>query len=176
MICGIPVNTNSDISKLSQITYNNLEISLVVFMPNIATNHAITYTNSNGLFGDSKVTYRTKRRIYHPKHSFWLAVVLAFWNPTRMLLFKDKPHLNQWLYPTKCSCEVIKKISNKFHREALDIIMFCFGDFCRATIKTRPNFMFIFVIRNKRRQKLNDSFWNSIGTWRRVLASSKDSS
>ena len=158
MIFGIPVNTNSDISKLSQITYNNLQISLVVFMPNITTNHAITYTNSKGLFGDSKVTYRTKRGIYHPKHSFWLAVVLAFWNPTRMLLFKDKPHLNQWLYPTNCSCEVIKKISNKFHRDALDIVMFCFGDFCRATIKTRPNFMFIFVIRNKRRQKLTILF------------------
>ena len=26
--------------------YNNFEISLVVFMPNITTNHAITYTNS----------------------------------------------------------------------------------------------------------------------------------
>ena len=38
-------NTTSDISKLSQITYNNFEISLVVFMPNITTNHAITYTN-----------------------------------------------------------------------------------------------------------------------------------
>ena len=25
--------------------YNNFEISLVVFMPNISTNHAITYTN-----------------------------------------------------------------------------------------------------------------------------------
>ena len=25
--------------------YNNFEISLVVFMPNITTNHAITYTN-----------------------------------------------------------------------------------------------------------------------------------
>ena len=25
--------------------YNNLEISLVVFVPNISTNHAITYTN-----------------------------------------------------------------------------------------------------------------------------------
>ena len=29
-----------------EITYNNSEISLVVFMPNITTNHAITYTNS----------------------------------------------------------------------------------------------------------------------------------
>ena len=28
-----------------EIMYNNFEISLVVFMPNIATNHAITYTN-----------------------------------------------------------------------------------------------------------------------------------
>ena len=26
--------------------YNNFEISLVVFMPNITTNHAITYTNT----------------------------------------------------------------------------------------------------------------------------------
>ena len=42
MIFGI--NTARDISKLSQITYNNFEISLVVFMPNITTNHGITYT------------------------------------------------------------------------------------------------------------------------------------
>ena len=28
-----------------EITYNNFEISLVVFMPNIITNHAITCTN-----------------------------------------------------------------------------------------------------------------------------------
>ena len=46
------INTTTDISKLSQIsltareiTYNNFEISPVVFMPNITTNHAITYTN-----------------------------------------------------------------------------------------------------------------------------------
>ena len=43
MIFGI--NTTNDISKLSQITHNNFEISLVVFMPNITTNHAITYPN-----------------------------------------------------------------------------------------------------------------------------------
>ena len=29
-----------------EISYNNFEISLVVFMPNITINHAITYTNS----------------------------------------------------------------------------------------------------------------------------------
>ena len=51
------MNTTCGISKLSQIQscitpltareimYNNFEISLVVFMPNITTNHAITYTN-----------------------------------------------------------------------------------------------------------------------------------
>ena len=47
MIFGI--NTTRDISKLSQIsraiTYNNFKIPLVVFIPNITTNHAITYTN-----------------------------------------------------------------------------------------------------------------------------------
>ena len=65
MIFGI--DTTRDISKLSQILlaerlvnlrnlnsrvvrrvklvrYNNLEISLAIFMPNITTNHAITYT------------------------------------------------------------------------------------------------------------------------------------
>ena len=45
MIFGI--NTTHDISKLSQITYNNFEISLVEFMPNITTKYAITYTKSN---------------------------------------------------------------------------------------------------------------------------------
>ena len=42
------ISTTRDISKLSQISTiasNNFEISLVVFMPNITTNHAITYTN-----------------------------------------------------------------------------------------------------------------------------------
>ena len=31
--------------RAREITFNNFEISLVVFMPNITTNHAITYTN-----------------------------------------------------------------------------------------------------------------------------------
>ena len=44
MIFGI--NTTRHISKFSQITYNNFEISIVVFMPNITTNHSITYTNT----------------------------------------------------------------------------------------------------------------------------------
>ena len=45
MIFGI--NTTRDISKLSQITCNNFELSLVVFMPNITANHAVTYTNQS---------------------------------------------------------------------------------------------------------------------------------
>ena len=28
-----------------EVTYNNFEISLVVFLPNITTNHVITYAN-----------------------------------------------------------------------------------------------------------------------------------
>ena len=37
----------SNFTRLSarEITYNNFEISLVVFTPNITANHAITYTN-----------------------------------------------------------------------------------------------------------------------------------
>ena len=55
MICTWPafgINTSRDISKLSLITYNNFEISLVVFMPHITTNHAITYTNTAERFLD----------------------------------------------------------------------------------------------------------------------------
>ena len=45
------INTTRDISKLSQLhtLYNNFKISLVVFMPNITTNHAITYTKTISL-------------------------------------------------------------------------------------------------------------------------------
>ena len=51
MIFGI--NTTRDTSKLSQIsiafTYTNIEISLMVFMPNITANHSITYTNFSAI-------------------------------------------------------------------------------------------------------------------------------
>ena len=39
----VVVETNN--SMIYVITYNNSEISLVAFMRNITTNHAITYTN-----------------------------------------------------------------------------------------------------------------------------------
>ena len=40
--------------------YNNFEISLVVFMPNITTNHAITYTNTRG--SNSEFTQQDGRK------------------------------------------------------------------------------------------------------------------
>ena len=44
----IGINTTREISKLSQIiTFNDFEIPVVVFMPNITTNHALTDTNTN---------------------------------------------------------------------------------------------------------------------------------
>ena len=57
MIFGI--NTTSDISKLSQILYNNFQILLVAFMPNITTNHAISCTKSHVIRpSPASVTYR----------------------------------------------------------------------------------------------------------------------
>ena len=50
--------------------YNNFEISLVVFMPNISTNHAITYTNfslHSIRFNDSGPNHPPKGLLrYHP--------------------------------------------------------------------------------------------------------------
>ena len=39
------ITTTCNISKLSQL-YHNFEIWLVLFMPNITTNHAVTYTST----------------------------------------------------------------------------------------------------------------------------------
>ena len=60
MIFGI--NTTHDnyfkvVSNFTRLTareimYNNFEISLVVFIPNITTNRAITYTNSDHNFSN----------------------------------------------------------------------------------------------------------------------------
>ena len=37
--------------------FNNFEISLVVFIPNITTNHAITYTKRSQLASGQKYSY-----------------------------------------------------------------------------------------------------------------------
>ena len=62
-----------------EITYNNFEISLVVFMPNITTNHAITYTNMfitnlmSFIVGSQALnwTLRTDRAINCPLFEFF---------------------------------------------------------------------------------------------------------
>ena len=43
--CYFKIFSNFTRRTALKITYNNFEISLVVFMPTITTNHAITYTN-----------------------------------------------------------------------------------------------------------------------------------
>ena len=40
-----------------EIMYNNFEISLVIFMPNITTNNAIIYTNSSYKFSTSTIGF-----------------------------------------------------------------------------------------------------------------------
>ena len=64
-------NTTHDISKLSPIslafTYTNFEISLVVFMPNITTTHAITYTNrTSQQLGETITTICNATQIREP--------------------------------------------------------------------------------------------------------------
>ena len=73
--------TTRDISKLSQIMHNNFEISLMVFMPNITTNHAITYTNVRG----TQREYSSKPH----KHSI----------DERTLVFKRQ--IKDYVYPLK---------------------------------------------------------------------------
>ena len=51
---------------LKFFTYNNFEISPVVFMPNITTNHAITYTNNR----EVKISRNTPRGLYFSKALF----------------------------------------------------------------------------------------------------------
>ena len=59
-----------------EITYNNFEISLVVFMPNITTNHAITYTyHARGqhlckLIATNEIAYVRKEFNFH-RTSTW---------------------------------------------------------------------------------------------------------
>ena len=48
-----------NINTTREITYNDFEISLVVFTPNIITNHAITYTNENNIIMKYKTTMTT---------------------------------------------------------------------------------------------------------------------
>ena len=60
-----------------EITYNNFEISLVVLIPNITTNHVITYTNSNTAY----VTYCDGQL---------LQIITAFYYKMRQGLLRDR--------------------------------------------------------------------------------------
>ena len=88
MIFGI--NTTRYISKLSQISFaltareitcNNFEIWLVVFMPNITTNHAITYTNwsvfSLRLFNETNRPIGAPSTVFF-KCKFWVRPISEY--------------------------------------------------------------------------------------------------
>ena len=73
MIFG--VNTIvSNFTRLTarEITYNNSEMSLVVFMPNITTNRAITYTylGIDGKAGPPFSSFNTNACKSHRKHYY----------------------------------------------------------------------------------------------------------
>ena len=60
-----------------EITSNNFEISLVVFMPNITTNHAITYTNSCINPPDNNIVmFSTFKSLVHKGSSITLLMYL----------------------------------------------------------------------------------------------------
>ena len=75
---------------LSKITYNNFQTSLVVFMPNITTNHAITYTNTStvliGFEMSSKLSVillTVSNSIFTPHRSFYQRIVFSCCWPTK---------------------------------------------------------------------------------------------
>ena len=73
MICTWYFKIVSNFTRLTarEITYNNFEISLVVFMPNITTNHAISYTKLvNGTCISRKRFQREKRTTFSKFHLF----------------------------------------------------------------------------------------------------------
>ena len=63
-----------------EITYNNFEISLVVFKPNITTNHAITYTNATSdisklLYGIAQAVRQVKFETTLKYHEWYLCQI-----------------------------------------------------------------------------------------------------
>ena len=79
MICTIYISNYLKFHspKGSEITYNNLEISLVVFMPKITTNLAINYTNLHYNY------FKNRSKLYPPialsvKREFQVHVFMEF--------------------------------------------------------------------------------------------------
>ena len=74
-----------------EITYNNFEISLVVFMPNITTNHAITYT--------SIIHYITRKVLHLACSGKWGFFGTRKW-PIRQIkdtILSALTHVQSWL-------------------------------------------------------------------------------
>ena len=99
-----------------EIIYNTFEISLVVFMPNITTNHAITYTYQNSLIS---LPYPKLACLKSPPHhsgtymylySPYIAVPLAPYGdqPHQHLCSLIIPHLQEDTFFLPCldCCDV----------------------------------------------------------------------
>ena len=78
---------DSNFTRLTarEITYNNFWISLVVFMPNITTDHAITYTNRLNIFPaeilQKMSKYPPKFSKYLEKSRIFVLKISRFWIP-----------------------------------------------------------------------------------------------
>lgn len=77
-----------------EIPYNNFEISLVVFIPNIVTNHAITYTNDrqfcNRMILDGEEFRRNSNREW-----FWPQIETLFFF-SFFIFWQNRPWRNIW--------------------------------------------------------------------------------
>ena len=101
-----------------EMTYNNFEISLMVFTPNITTNHAITCTNLTNLQGDHWLNCHRlltflqschwSRHYFHcylqlktnhrkkNKMSKGQLLILIQLHGTHILLCKSRPHMSRY--------------------------------------------------------------------------------
>ena len=97
-----------------EITYNNFEISLVVFMPNITTDHAITYTNWLANFCATNIKLNDRERgircfrytvFQRPYRYFSIAFKVIFSFSDRYKIFTSN-----WLWLEICENAVLSKI------------------------------------------------------------------
>ena len=71
-----------------------MEISLVVFVPNIATNHAITYTNNVNSTGYRRQNGRQPRRFYTFCSRYCQTFALKTWQEQQKYgLTRDKSRI-----------------------------------------------------------------------------------
>ena len=81
---------------MSQITYHNFEKSLVVFMPNITSNHAITYTNQEVFSSLNFTSIKCVREPFLVLSQIEMSYFPPFhilhnqWNPNQFLYLKPE--------------------------------------------------------------------------------------